>query len=120
VTAPGFAVFPGELLTRRFPKDGGILFIQVGVLGVPYVTVFIEVLLAASVVDLVSEWGVCGQPLGQALPIPVTDRVSSVRVRSLGPVAHRENIVSEFCKRVDYVTVESNGFGRIMLDSSPR
>ena len=48
VAAPGFAVFPGELLARRFPKDWGILIVQVGVFGVPYITALIEVLLAAS------------------------------------------------------------------------
>jgi hypothetical protein len=63
--------------------------VEVGVLGFPHVAVFVEVLLTATVGDLVPERGVCGQPLGQALPIPVTDRVGSVRVCSLWPVAHR-------------------------------
>jgi len=82
--------FSGELLARRFPKDWGVLPVQIGVLGVPHVTVVVEVLLATTVVDLVPEWGVCGQPVEQTLPVPVTDRVSSVRVRSLWPVAQTQ------------------------------
>lgn len=88
MTAPGVTVFPGELLARCFPEDRRVLFVQVGVVGVPYVAVLVEVLLAATECDLVPERGVGGQLLEQTLPIPVTDRGSSVRVRSLRPVDH--------------------------------
>ncbi len=36
--------------------------VEVGVLGFPHVAVFVEVLLTATVGDLVPERGVCGQP----------------------------------------------------------
>jgi len=88
VAAPGLCVFPGELLARRFPEEWCVLPVEVGVVGVPHIAIFIEVLLTATVIDLIPEWGVCGQPVKQALPIPVTDRVSSVGVCSLWPVAH--------------------------------
>jgi len=87
VATPCLAVFASELLTGCFPEERRVLLVQVGVVGVPYVAIFVEVLLPATVRDLIPEWGVGGQPVEQALPVPVTDRFSSVRVRSLWPVA---------------------------------
>ncbi len=88
VAAPCLAVFAGELLTGCFPEYRGVLVVEIGVLGVPHVAVIAEVLLPAAIGELIPEQGVCGQPVKQTLPIPVADRVGSVRVRSLWPVAH--------------------------------
>ena len=88
MAAPRLAVFARELLAGCFPEEWSVLLVEVGVVGVPHVTILIKVLLTTTVGDLVPEWSVCGQPLEQTLPIPVTDRVSGVCVRSLWPVAH--------------------------------
>jgi len=87
---PGLAVFPGDLLARRFTKEWCVLVVQVSIFGVPYVPIFVEILLPTPIGELVPEWGVGGQPVEQTVPIPVTDRFSSVRVRSLWPVAHTQ------------------------------
>ena len=55
MTTPGFAVFANELLARCFPEERRVLLVQVGVVGVPYVAIFVEVLLPATVRDLIPE-----------------------------------------------------------------
>ena len=49
--------------------------------------------LGTSVGDLVPEWGVGGQPVEQAVSVPVADRFRSVLVRALWPVAHIDCVV---------------------------
>ena len=44
--------------------------------------------LGTSVGDLVPEWGVGGQPVEQAVSVPVADRFRGVLVRPLWRAAH--------------------------------
>lgn len=69
VAPPCFAVFASDLLARRFPKYGCVLVVEVGVIGVPYATAIAEVLLTASVSDLIPKGWLGGQPVKQTLPV---------------------------------------------------
>jgi hypothetical protein len=109
VTAPRFTVLASDLLARCFPEEWCILVVEVGVLGVAYVTVIAEVSLSASVVNLVPEWGLGGQPVEQTLPIPVSGCFDSVRVRSLWSVAHTQLFEVGYHNRWDYREAQSRG-----------
>ena len=102
VAALRFAILASDLLARCFSNDGSILVVEVGVVSVPHVTLIAEVLLSASVIELVPEWRLGGQPVEQTLPIPVAGCFSSVGIRSLWPVTHTELLGVKYHKLWDY------------------
>lgn len=101
VTLPCVAVFAGDLLASSLAEYRCVVVVQVSVLGVPDIAILSEVLLSASVGELVPQGSVCGQPLEQTLAVPLTDRFRGVLVRALWSVAHVLYVGLLACERWD-------------------
>jgi len=82
------------------------------------VAVVRKVFLSASIVELVPQGGVCGQPLEQALPIPLASGCGSVLVRALWPVAHVLAVSFSFCKHWDCRRGRAVWYGSAVTASS--
>jgi hypothetical protein len=79
------------LLAGGLPENRGVLSVEVVVVDIPHVAILVEVGVAASIRELIPQGRVRRQPIEQALPIPVGDRLCGVLVRALWPPAHIDN-----------------------------